>query len=58
MVDEDFESTRNKECRRKRRYPSEQEAREMAEFQMRTGGPALGVYECIWCRGWHLAKQK
>jgi hypothetical protein len=45
-------------CRRKRRYRSEQEAREAARQQMRMNldAPDLEIYECLWCRGWHLTR--
>ncbi|MDQ3726599.1 MAG: hypothetical protein M3335_12050 [Actinomycetota bacterium] len=53
----DFDQVRHRECRRKQRYRSEAEARDVAEQQMRQGSPELKVYECIWCRGWHLARR-
>ena len=52
----DIERVRHKECKRKRRYATRAEAADAAEHQMRQGSPPLRVYECIWCRGWHLAR--
>jgi hypothetical protein len=52
----DIERVRQRECRRKRRYRRREEAEDAAEQQMRQGSPPLRVYECIWCRGWHLAR--
>ena len=58
MRDTRFETVRERECRRKRRYASEGEAKEMARLQMLEGSGPLKAYSCIWCRGWHLAKDK
>jgi hypothetical protein len=52
----DIEQVRHKECKRKRRYATRAEAADAADHQMRQGSPPLRVYECIWCRGWHLAR--
>lgn len=43
-------------CRRKRRFGTEAEARDAASRQMRMHleAPDLDVYECLWCGGWHL----
>lgn len=51
-------NTELENCRRKRRYGSEAEAREAArrQMRMRLDAPDLDVYECFWCRGWHLTR--
>jgi hypothetical protein len=49
---------RRSECGRKKRYPSEAEARATADHQARASGRELSVYECPWCRGWHLSSQR
>jgi len=42
-------------CRQKRRFASEREALEAAEYQMLIKmSLQLGVYRCDYCRGWHL----
>ena len=48
---------RHSECGRKKRYASEAEARATADHQARTTGRELNVYECLWCRGWHLSSR-
>lgn len=44
-------------CRRKRRYESEREADDAA-YRARMDGQTLGIYECPWCRGWHLTSRR
>ncbi len=43
-------------CRSKRRFPNRREAEEAA-YRIRLEGTELDVYECIWCRGWHLTSR-
>lgn len=54
----DRANTEIENCRRKRRFPSEAEAQEAANRQMRMhlDAPDLRVYECFWCGGWHLTR--
>jgi hypothetical protein len=44
-------------CRRKRRFATQREADDAA-YQARMEGRELAIYECIWCRGWHLTSRK
>jgi hypothetical protein len=53
-IERRFEQIRDRDCRRKRRYASEGQARATAALQARATGHELDVYECSWCRGWHL----
>ena len=48
---------RQSECGKKTRYRTEAEARATADHQARTSGRELNVYECVWCRGWHLSSR-
>lgn len=42
-------------CIQKRRFTSEQEALDAAEYQMfMKMSLQLGVYKCDYCHGWHL----
>ncbi len=56
-IERRMEQRRRQECERKQRYPSEAEARATADHQARTAGRELNVYECPWCRGWHLSSR-
>jgi hypothetical protein len=56
-IERRFKEIRRKECERKKRYASQEEARETADHQARTTGRELNVYECSWCRGWHLSSR-
>ncbi len=44
-------------CRQKRRFATEREADDAA-YQARLEGRDLRVYECTWCRGWHLTSKR
>lgn len=44
-------------CRRKRRFASEREADDAA-YLARMEGRELGIYECLWCGGWHLTSRR
>ncbi len=48
---------RQSECEKKTRYVSEADARATADHQARKTGKELSVYECVWCRGWHLSSR-
>jgi hypothetical protein len=56
-IEQRMKERRHSECGRKTRYPSEAEARATAEHQARATGRELSVYECPWCRGWHLSSR-
>ena len=56
-IEKRFADIRRRECERKRRYPTEEEARATADHQARASGRELKVYECSWCRGWHLSSR-
>jgi hypothetical protein len=56
-IERRMEERRQSECRRKKRYATEAEARATAGHQARTTGRELSVYECVWCRGWHLSSR-
>ena len=56
-IERRFKEIRRQECSRKKRYASEAEARATADHQARTTGTELKVYECAWCRGWHLSSR-
>ena len=56
-IERRFEDIRRRECSRKKRYASAEEARSTADHQARTTGRELNVYECPWCRGWHLSSR-
>ena len=56
-IERRMKARRHSECERKKRYPSEAEARATAAHQARTTGRELNVYECVWCRGWHLSSR-
>lgn len=47
-------------CKKKTRYPNEELAQRTANKAMRgdLNAPALFVYECEWCKGWHLTKNR
>jgi hypothetical protein len=53
-----FEERRERECLRKNRYPTEAEARAAAAEQERRTATRLGVYQCLFCKGWHLTKRQ
>ena len=53
-----FKLLRERECRSKQRYVSEAEARATAAHQAHATGRELDVYECAWCRGWHLTSRR
>ena len=56
-IERRMKERRSRECERKQRYASEADARATAEHQARTSGRELRVYECVWCRGWHLSSR-
>jgi len=56
-IERRMKERRESECGKKKRYPSEGEARATAAHQARTTGRELNVYECLWCRGWHLSSR-
>jgi hypothetical protein len=56
-IERRMKDRRHSECGRKKRYASESEARATAAHQARTTGRELNVYECVWCRGWHLSSR-
>jgi hypothetical protein len=56
-IERRFAEIRHSQCGRKKRYPSEDEARATADHQARATGRELRVYECPWCRGWHLSSR-
>lgn len=45
-------------CVRKINYSSMEEAEKMATTRSAEVGYDIYAYECRWCRGWHLSKQK
>jgi hypothetical protein len=56
-IEQRMKARRRSECGKKQRYASEAEARATADHQARTSGRELNVYECPWCRGWHLSSR-
>ena len=56
-IERRFEQIRRSECGKKKRYDTEGEARATADHQARASGKELKVYECSWCRGWHLSSR-
>ena len=45
-------------CDPKRRYPTERQAREVAEYQMLINcNLSLSVYQCDLCHKWHLTRE-
>ena len=56
-IERRFKEIRRQECARKKRYASQTEARATADHQARATGRELNVYECPWCRGWHLSSR-
>ena len=56
-IERRFKEIRRQECARKKRYATQGEARATADHQARTSGRELRVYECTWCRGWHLSSR-
>lgn len=45
-------------CDSKRRYPTERQAREVADYQMLINlNLSLSVYRCEVCGGWHLTRK-
>lgn len=49
----------NDTCSTKRRFKTEAEARDAAEFGMlRDMNIELDVYQCLTCQQWHLTRQK
>ena len=56
-IERRFAEIRRSECGKKKRYESESEARATADHQARVTGKELKVYECSWCRGWHLSSR-
>jgi hypothetical protein len=56
-IEQRMKNRRHSECGKKKRYVSEAEARATAAHQARTSGRELNVYECVWCRGWHLSSR-
>jgi hypothetical protein len=46
-------------CTSKRKYSSEKQARDTAEYQMLINSDLeLSVYKCDICQKWHLTRQK
>jgi hypothetical protein len=56
-IERRFNEIRRSECGKKKRYATEDEARATADHQARASGRELKVYECSWCRGWHLSSR-
>ena len=56
-IERRMKDRRHSECGKKQRYASEAEARATADHQARATGRELQVYECVWCRGWHLSSR-
>ena len=56
-IEQRMKQRRHSECGKKTRYASEGEARATADHQARTTGKELNVYQCPWCRGWHLSSR-
>ena len=56
-IEQRMKDRRRSECERKQRYASEADARATADHQARSTGKELKVYECPWCRGWHLSSR-
>ena len=56
-IERRFEAIRQSECGKKQRYPTYEDARATADHQARSSGKELNVYECPWCRGWHLSSR-
>jgi hypothetical protein len=56
-IERRFEQLRHSQCGKKQRYETEADARATADHQARTSGRELKVYECPWCRGWHLSSR-
>ena len=45
------------QCTKKERYDDEFRANEVAIRRMRSGGPSLRVYYCMFCEGFHITKR-
>jgi len=56
-IERRIQDRRHSECGKKKRYETEWEARDTASHQARTTGRELNVYQCNWCRGWHLSSR-
>jgi hypothetical protein len=56
-IEQRMKARRQSECDKKQRYATEAEARATADHQARATGRELSVYECPWCRGWHLSSR-
>ncbi len=56
-IEQRMKARRQSECGKKQRYETEADARATADHQARTTGRELNVYECPWCRGWHLSSR-
>jgi hypothetical protein len=56
-IEQRMKERRHSECGKKKRYESAADARATADHQARTTGTELNVYECPWCRGWHLSSR-
>jgi hypothetical protein len=56
-IERRFKEIRRSECGKKKRYETYDDARATADHQARTTGRELKVYECSWCRGWHLSSR-
>ena len=56
-IERRFAEIRRSECGKKKRYETREDARATADHQARTTGKELKVYECAWCRGWHLSSR-
>ena len=56
-IERRFKEIRHSQCGKKKRYVSEADARMTADHQARATGRELSVYECPWCRGWHLSSR-
>jgi hypothetical protein len=56
-IEQRMKDRRHSECGKKKRYETEAEALATAHRQARATGRELNVYECPWCRGWHLSSR-
>ena len=52
------QALRDKACESKSRYASRAEAKAAIDACQRHGAPALYVYRCPYCNGWHLTHKR